>query len=216
MNGLDYGKRFVQLLDAHRKPGGAKWTQADIERATKGFVRANYLTNLVHGRIRTPGTDRLQAVAQVMGFPYELWFRKESPSEVSGESRPQTLSARLNQLFEKRPNPATGAPFTEDEVAELTFGTLSAERLSAAREDRIADLEGSHYTALSNVFGVDVSYWYTNADDLPPLDDQWLAAARTEKGRAVLNKFHRTSESQKDMILFLLDQLTNEDDSAEG
>jgi hypothetical protein len=216
VNGLDYGKRFLYLQERYRKPDGSKWTQAEIERATKGFVRANYLTNLVHGRIQQPGTDRLQAVAQVMRFPYELWFRKESPSELSGKDGPRTLAARLEQLFEKRPNNRTGRPFTNAEVAELTFGALSEERIAAAREGRIRDLEGSQYLALSNVFGVDVSYWYTDPDDLPPLDDQWLSAARTEKGRAVLNKFHRRSEEQKDMILFLLDQLAEGDESGQG
>ena len=213
MNGLDYGKRFVHLLEVYRKPDGSRWSHAQIERATKGFVRANYLTGLAHGRIRQPGTHRLQAVAQVMGFPYELWFKKDSPSEVSGESQPRTLAARMSQLFDKRRNPTTGEPFTNAEVADLTFGTISAERIAASRVGEITDLEGAQYTALSDVFGVDVSYWYTNADDLPPLDAGWLAAARTEKGRAVLDKFHRTSESQKDMILLLLDQLTGENDS---
>lgn len=212
MNGLDYGKRFLYLKDIYRRDDGSKWTHAQIERATDGFVRANYLTSLAHGRIRQPGIDRLQAVAQVMRFPYELWFRKESPTAVSGEAPPHTLVAKMNKIFEKRTNPATGEPFSVEEVAELTFGALSADQIQAARDGSIVDLNGSQYTALSNVFGVDVSYWYSNSDELPPLDEQWLAAARTEKGRAVLNKFNRTTESQKDMILFLLDQLVNEED----
>ncbi|MGB3633307.1 MAG: hypothetical protein WA982_04655 [Rubrobacteraceae bacterium] len=213
MNGLDYGKRFLYLKERHRKPDGSKWTHAEIERATEGFVRANYLTNLVHGRIRQPGTDRLQVIAQVMGFPYELWFRTQSPHELSGEEGPRTLTARLEQLFDKRRNARTGRPFTTAEVAGLTFGALSEEQILAARNGMVEDLQGSQYLALSNVFGIDVSYWYTDPDDLPPLDEGWLSAARTEKGRAVLNKFHGRSEEQKDMILFLLDQLAEGDDA---
>ena len=210
---MDYGKRFRWLQQRYKKPDGSKWTPAEIERATNGFVRANWLTNLVHGRFHQPGTDRLQAVAQVMGFPVEMWFRKETPSELFGQAPPTSLAGKLNALFEKIPNRRTGKPFTNAEVAELTFGKLSEEQIEAARTGRVEDLAGAQYKALSNVFGVDVAYWYAEPDELPPLDEGWLEAARTEEGRAVLNKFHNRSKEQKDMILFLLDQLAERDES---
>jgi len=78
---IDLGKRFLWLQERYRKPDGSKWTNADIERATGGFVRGNYVTNLVRGRIHQPGTDRLQVIAQVMGFPAELWL-SEDPEEL--------------------------------------------------------------------------------------------------------------------------------------
>lgn len=216
MNGLDYGERFLQLRDKYRKPDKTKWSFAEIERATDGFIRANYLTNLIHGRINQPGTDRLQAIAQVMRFPYELWFQANHGEALAGLGDLRTLSGKLNQLFDKVPNSRTGIPFTNVEVADLTFGTLSEEQVSAAREGEINDLEGAQYLALSNVFGIDISYWYTDPDRLPPLEDRWLSAARTEKGRAVLNKFHGRSEKQKDMILSLLEEFAEADDAVSG
>jgi transcriptional regulator with XRE-family HTH domain len=78
---IDLGKRFLWLQERYRKPDGSKWTNVEIERATGGFVRGNYVTNLVRGRIHQPGTDRLQAIAQVMGFPAELWL-SEDPEEL--------------------------------------------------------------------------------------------------------------------------------------
>jgi transcriptional regulator with XRE-family HTH domain len=209
---MDLGKRFLWLQERYRKPDGSRWTNADIERATGGFVRGNYLTNLIHGRIHQPGTDRLQAVAQVMGFPMELWFRKETSRELLGEPPAPTLVGKLNALFKKVPNRATGESFTSAEVSRLTYGKLSEELLEAARAGEVEDLSGAQYVALSNVFGVDVSYWYTDPDGLPPLEGDWLSAARTKKGRAVLNKFHNRSEEEKDMILFLLDRLAERDE----
>lgn len=216
MNGLDYGKRFLELREKYRRLGKSKWSFAEIERATNGFVRANYLTGLVHGRIQQPGTDRLQAIAQIMGFPYELWFQALPSGELADQPSLRTLAGRLNQLFDKLVNSRTDEPFTNDEVADLTFGALSTQQITAAREGKIDDLEGSQYLALSNVFAIDISYWYTDPDRMPPLDDQWLSAARTEKGRAVLNKFHGRSEKQKDMILLLLDQLAEGDGTNPG
>lgn len=212
MNGLDLGKRFLWLQERYRKPDGSKWTNADIERATDGFVRGNYLTNLIHGRIHQPGTDRLQAIAQVMGFPPELWFRKEPSQDLIGGPPAPTLAGKLNALFDKVPNQATGRPFTAAQASRLTYGKVSEELLEAARVGRVEDLSGAQYVALSNVFGVDVSYWYTDPEELPPLEGDWLSAARTEKGRAVLNKFHNRSEEEKDMILFLLDRLAERDE----
>ena len=216
MNGLDYGERFLQLRDKYRKPDKTKWSFAEIERATDRFIRANYLTNLIHGRIQQPGTDRLQAIAQVMRFPYELWFQANHGEALAAPGDLRTLSGKLNQLFEKIPNGRTGEAFTDAQVAELTFGALSADHVTAAREGEINDLEGAQYLALSNVFGIDISYWYTDPDRLPPLEDQWLSAARTEKGRAVLNKFHGRSEKQKDMILSLLEEFAEAEDASSG
>ncbi len=151
-----------------------------------------------------------------MRFPYELWFQADNSEALAGLGDLRTLSGKLNQLFDKVPNSRTGEPFTNAEVANLTFGTLSEEQVSAAREGEINDLEGAQYLALSNVFGIDISYWYTDPDRMPPLEDQWLSAARTEKGRAVLNKFHGRSEKQKDMILSLLEEFAEADDAASG
>lgn len=212
MNGSSYGERFLELQERFLKPDGSKWTHAQIERATDGYVRSNYLTNLVHGRIRQPSTDRLEAVAQVMGFATELWFRKESVAAVEGQAPAATLAEKLNTLFDKVPNHRTGSPFTEAEVARRAGDRLDEELITKIRAGEVDDLEGTQYLALSNVFGVDVSYWYTDPDQMPPLDESWLSAARTDKGRAVLDKFQERSEEQKDMILFLLDQLAERDE----
>jgi transcriptional regulator with XRE-family HTH domain len=218
MNGIDYGERFERFREIYRRPDGKKWSNMDIERATGGFVRGNYITNLKAGRIEQPGIDRLAAIAQVMGFPTELWFHKdrEPVEEVEAQKRPVTLADKLNLLFEVRINHTTGRPFTNRELAELTYGQLDEETITAAREGKVADLRGAQYVALSNVFGVDVSYWYSQPGELPPLDPDTVTALRNEKARAALNKFNERSSRQQDLILSLLDQLAEKEKDVEG
>lgn len=215
---MDYGERFERFREIYRRPDGKKWSNMDIERATEGFVRGNYITNLKAGRIEQPGIDRLAAIAQVMGFPTELWFHKdrEPVEEAEGQKRPATLADKLNLLFELRINHATGRPFTNRDLVELTYGQLDEETITAAREGKVADLRGTQYVALSNVFGVDVSYWYSQPGELPPLDPDTITALRNEKARAALNKFNERSSQQQDLILSLLDQLAEKEEDVEG
>lgn len=216
MNGTDWGRKFRYFQETYRKPDGRKWTNMDIERATNGFVRGNYITNLKNGRIHQPGLDRLRAIAQVMGFPEELWLRKdrELPTTMqeggANEGGP-TLADRLNALFNVTINQDTGKPFTNRELADLTYGRIDEETLAAARDGRVTDLQGGQYIALSNVFGVDVSYWYVQPDELPPLDPPTNIALRDEMTREVLHKFHGRSDEQKKLILAMLDQLAASD-----
>lgn len=205
-NGIDFGEKFLQFQRTYRKPDGSRWSAADIERSTERFVRANYITNLVHGRISQPGYDRLRAIAQVMGFPTEVWFHKdqfEPPKTATS-----TLADKLNSLFKAanktRPKKQ---PLTEREVADLTFGQLTEEQVIASRRGKVEDLKGAQYLALSNVFGVPISYWYVLDGELPSLDPTVMTELRTEKGRMVLHKFHGLTDEQKDLMLSLLDQL---------
>lgn len=218
MNGIDYGERFEHFREIYRRPDGKRWSNADIERATGGFVRGNYITNLKAGRIEQPGIDRLAAIAQVMGFPAELWFQKyrEPAGGADGQQQPLTLADKLELLFGLRTNHATDRPFTNRELAELTYGQLDEDTISAAREGKVADLRGAQYVALSNVFGVDVSYWYSRPGELPPLDPDTITALRNEKVRAALNKFNERSSRQQDLILSLLDQLAEKEEDVEG
>lgn len=72
--GQHVSERFARLLDLYRRPDGSEWGGRDLERATGGVVSRSYATNLKKGRIRSPGLDKLGAIAGAMGFPPELWF----------------------------------------------------------------------------------------------------------------------------------------------
>lgn len=216
MNSENFGRQFQRLQDAYRKPDGTRWTGTDLSRATEGYIRPNYVTNLIKGRIERPGYDRLRAIAQVMGFPVELWFRElpDAPSGGPAEELPtRTLSEKLAAVFEaaNRHRPPD-EPLTSAQVAQLTFGRLSEQEIEDARAGNIEDLTGAQYLALSNVFGLPVRYWYTqDAAGIGPLEPDVAAAVRTRKGRQLLQKFHDRPEEQKDIILLLLDQLAGRD-----
>ncbi len=206
---MEFGKQFDRLLDAHRKPDGSRWQLKEIEDATNGFVKGGYLTNLKKGRIRQPGFDRLRAVAHVMGFPVQEWFEEGARAEAEGgEHRPgagETLAKRLNALFKAVTNPRTGRPFTEKEVADLSFGRLTEEQVGRARRGELEDLKGAQYLALSEVFGVDTRYWY--ADPGFQLDQDTLEALRDERNALILNKMSNRSPEEKDILLNLLDHI---------
>ena len=212
MNSTDFGERFRSFREAYRKPGGKKWTYVDIERATDGFVKANYLANLKAGRIRRPGIDRLCAISRVMGFPEELWLRKgwEAATTVEGNGTGEgrgTSAGKLNALFRVLTNRETGEPFTNKEVADLTLGKLDEQTIASARTSGATDLEGAQYAALAHAFGVDVSYWYAQPNEVTPPNPPILNAPKSVKAWVMLHKFGGCSERQRDLILALLDQL---------
>lgn len=210
----DFGDRFLQLLELYRRPDGSKWQMSEIEEATKGFVKGPYLTNLKAGRIKQPGLERLRAIARVMDFPPELWL--QNPQEWKGSGPAATnenaksgssLMQKLNILFEVITNDRTGAPYTDEDVAAASGGELSQEDVRAARQGEIQDLMGAQYLALSNVFGVDINYWYQGRGEYPNLSEEDLRALSDSTTHLILNKAYGSSQRQKDVILHLLEQL---------
>jgi transcriptional regulator with XRE-family HTH domain len=67
-------ERFLRLLDLYRRPDGSEWGGQDLENATGGAVTRSYVANLKNGRISSPGLAKMEAIANAMGFPPELWF----------------------------------------------------------------------------------------------------------------------------------------------
>jgi hypothetical protein len=60
---------FARLLETYPHPEGGKWTGPRMQEATGGFVNAAYFSNLLTGRIKQPGQDKLKVIAVVMDFP---------------------------------------------------------------------------------------------------------------------------------------------------
>jgi hypothetical protein len=51
-------------------------------RATDGVVPRAYFTNLQKGRIKSPGHDKMAAIAKAMGFPPAAWFGDGTDSDL--------------------------------------------------------------------------------------------------------------------------------------
>ncbi len=221
MRRMSFGEKLQAFLDSYRRPDGSTWTNKDIEAATGGFVNVNYITNLKHDRIRQPGSERLAAIAHVMGFPEELWYRREEEFDAeirrqSLEQQATSISEKLNFLFEYfSERRKKQRPLTNREVARQTLGELSEEEIAAIRGGKVDDLTGKQYQALSRVFGVDLSYWYARPGQIPPMDAEDMGSLGDERVREILHRLHGRSEEQKDLIISMLDQLPPTEDRGE-
>jgi hypothetical protein len=87
---MHIAQRFEQLLDSYRQPDGSRWTGQQINEATNGSVPRAYVTNLSKGRIKSPGHDKMAAIAKAMGFPPAAWFDEgKEPKLDSGGAIPR-------------------------------------------------------------------------------------------------------------------------------
>jgi transcriptional regulator with XRE-family HTH domain len=78
---MHISQRFEQLLDTYRRPDGSRWTGQQLDEATGGVVPRSYFTNLSKGRIKSPGYEKMAAIAKAMGFPPGLWFEEDASEE---------------------------------------------------------------------------------------------------------------------------------------
>jgi hypothetical protein len=137
---LHVARWFERFLEIYRRPNGARWGGADLERATGGLVTRSYVANLRKGRIEDPGYETMLALARAMGFPLEAWF-EEMPvggswvAPVEG----QDLAATVGRLFDAVRSPKTGEPYTNAEVARMSAGGLTEEEVEGIRTVTISD-----------------------------------------------------------------------------
>ena len=71
---MHIAEKFAKLLDSYRHPDGSQWTGQQLDEATDGVVPRAYFTNLQKGRIKSPGHEKMAAIAKAMGFPPGAWF----------------------------------------------------------------------------------------------------------------------------------------------
>jgi transcriptional regulator with XRE-family HTH domain len=212
-SGRHYAEKFHRLLEQYPRPDGRKWRGRDLERATNGFVNGSYVTALKKGRIDRPGLDKLRRIAEVMGFPFELWL--EDPSdwrrlpEAAGrpEDESGTLADLLNQLFETVVDPRSGRPYTNAEVSAFTQGRLSAEEIEQMRAGTLRNPNRDQLLALSDAFDIDPSYWFGRGERRPVLDPELAEALRNRKTYALLHKSLDLDDDDKDIVMVLMDQL---------
>lgn len=137
-----YGRRFELLLDRFRRPDGYRWSNAELAQASGGTLSPQYLGQLAKGKYRRPGTDRLSAIAEVVGFPVELWFlptsgwssalREQTDAPGAADPLLSTLSdAQARQLLRQWRTLSAG-----HRAAVLALvGTLSNIESGSAPED---------------------------------------------------------------------------------
>jgi hypothetical protein len=123
---LHVAQKFERLIDVYRRPDGSRWTGQRLDEATGGMVPRSYFTNLLKGRVESPGYEKMLAIAKAMGFPPGAWFEDGNVPPPSHVEEPD-LAGRVGRLFETIRHPRTDEPYTDAEVARLTLGNLSEE-----------------------------------------------------------------------------------------
>lgn len=209
--GARYAKRFERLLGMYPREGGKQWRGVEIERATDGFVSSSYVTALKKGRIHRPGLDKLRAIADIMGFPFELWLQDlegwdKTPIDEEGHVGGRAFAERLNYLFEVIENDDTGKPFTNREVSRLSRGRVTEVEIEKMRSGALGDPTRSQLLALCDVFDVEFSYWDERRE--PSLmSGETMEALSNAGSYAILHKSHGLADDDKDLIMVMMEEL---------
>lgn len=177
-----YSEKFKIMLKMIAHPDGGPWTGTKMSRATDGRVTSSYFGSLRDGHVDIPRADKIEAIAQAIGFPTQLWFKdirwwrdlysrwlhgdeaglqlvyKEVQAE-GGSHGAERLSELVNRLFAVRVNPDTGTTFTNEEVAERSGGVLTVRQIQDLRSGSEKDPTWGQILSLCEVFEVPPTYF---------------------------------------------------------
>jgi transcriptional regulator with XRE-family HTH domain len=162
------------------------------------------------GRIQNPGYEKLRAIARVLGFPPELWF-EESLAPEGGTSMEfgrelRGIDKKVSHLFEIMGKDGDGKPFTDAEVARLSFGDLTEEDVEAIRTGKQSNPPVSQIVALANVFAVHPSYFLDGTKHPPRLDSEAMEIFRDETVRAIAHKSLHLPGRERQIVLNIIKQ----------
>lgn len=214
---MHIAKRFEVLLRAYPHPDGRAWSGQEIDDATGGVVTRSYITNLRKHRIENPGYEKLRAIAKAVGFPPELWFEEDLPTEpgarIEFDQAHIGIAEKIAHLMEMQSQETASKSYTDADVARLSFGGLSEGDVEAMRTGKLTDPSVEQVTALADVFGVDPSYFLSRAKSLPLLDKEAMEIFRDETVSAIAHKSLYLPGREKEMILSIIRQF---EDSRRG
>lgn len=213
-------RKFERFLKMYRHSDGRRWGGQELHDATGGVVTRSYVTNLRKGRVRNPGYEKLAAIAKAMGFPPSLWFEVthdlNATVRIDETGNDRSLSGRVNSLFNSVTNEKTGEPYTNAEVARMSFGDLTVEEVAAMRFGSNADPSLNKVVALADVFGVDPSYFFNSSERTPIIDPQMLDIFRNETVSAIARKSLKLPDHEKRTILGIISQFENMHETHRG
>ena len=220
-------RRFEALLDAYRRPDGRRWSGQNLHDATAGVVTRSYVTNLRKGRIANPGYEKLNAIANALGFPPELWFEKgygqTSRAPVAPPEEKRDIAGKINYLFEAIRNEKTGEPYTNAEVARASLrgltgqdGALTEEDIRRLRSGENPNPSVNQVVALADFFDVQPSYFVDRTQGPVLLDEEAISALEDHTTSAILHKSIRLPKRERDMVLAIIQQFENLDTPSES
>jgi transcriptional regulator with XRE-family HTH domain len=212
-SGRHYAQRFARMLELFPHPAGRRWRGKDFEVATNNYVTGSYITALKKGRIENPGVERLRAISEVMGAPFEMWLEEpedwgRAPGEAGApEGGSETLKDLIEYLFGALVDERSGKPYSNRDVSSMTQGRLSEDDVTRMRSGELQNPTRGQLLALSDAFDIDPSYWFGRGQRKPVLDSELSEALRNDKTYALLNKSLSLDDGDKDIVMSLMEQL---------
>ena len=220
--GQQFAEKLELLLTMFPRPDGRSWRGSEIASATDGLVSQSYFSQLRNGKYRRPGWEQLAAIADVMGFPFELWrLDPEQWHDILGGEQHgerdvgdgQELAEKLRALVSAVFNPRTGKPYSDQEIAQFSDGRLSEAEVRGLRTGTVGQVTYDQLLALSDVFEVSLEYWRspTKQGTPPVLDAELMDLLQDEDTKLLMNRTRHLSKSRKNMLLILAEQLQQEE-----
>jgi transcriptional regulator with XRE-family HTH domain len=156
-----------------------------------------------------------------MGFPPELWFKEGVELDQGarvGEPPDdrQSLSERLEILFEAIKNERTGEPYTNADIARLSMGDLTEEEVEGIRNGTISNPSIAQVIALADVFGVQPSYFLDVGKEPPLIDEEAIEILRDETVRAIAHKSLHLPVRDRQIVLNIIRQFEGMQETDEG
>lgn len=222
--GTSVAEKLNLLLQRFPHPEGRPWKGSEIEESTHGLISQQYFSQLKRGRFARPGNEQLEALAAVLGFPYDLWRTEPEqwPALLEQRTRhePKSIDAHslgrnFNDLHQSIVNRRTGQPFSDKEIAYRSGDVLSINDIRAIAEYRANDITYNQIIALSSVFEVSTDYWLQGRkDEEPVLDPELLTALGSEQNRLLLRYANQLSHSHNELLLSMAENLLATTDPA--
>jgi len=209
---LHVAQRFERLLEIYLRPDGQRWGGAELEKATGGIVSRSYVTNLRKGRMENPGFEKMRAIAKAMCFAPEMWFEEDLGSEGGSAAQPEGrgLPGRVEHLFEVVKNPKTGESYTNAQVARMSAGEITEKEIEGIRSGKLADPSVGRIAALAAVFGVSPSYMLDRGTETEVLNEEALKALSDKTADAILKESARLPEREKQLVLGIVRQFSDQ------
>lgn len=231
-----YQEKFERLLELfphpdrrdYEDPEKRKWRMYELVAGSNGELSAGYLSALRRGKNKRPGMYYLDLIANLIGFPFELWLTEpeqwpgiiaeNSAGDANGfvpeqDASTESYAQLVETLFVTVTNRKTGRGFTNAEVAERTRGVLRESDIEELRDGTFDRPSQGELIALSNAFGIDVSYWFSSSNNSPMLDEglqDVLQARQDERRYEMLRKSFGVTDKQVDILLNLLEDWQEE------
>ncbi len=209
-SGERYAEKFKRLLQLFPNPEtGSPWKGVELEKATRGVVNSSWISALKNGQNNRPGLDKLRAISDAMGFPFDLWLKDagEWRRPVGGEPliTAASVAEKLEHLFEASAQ-GGGEALDERRVAEMSQGRLSEAQVRELRSGARPNPNRNELLALSDVFDVYFSSW--DDRERPPLaDPETLAALRDPSTVAIIHKSRAIPKHDRDLIMIMLEEM---------